>query len=290
MTVTTELRLLPESLRGQAQAFLELLDMMPKQGPSHCPHCGTAASTAIVEAAKPSVRLPTYRCRGCNKAYNALTRTPLARMRRMEIWRSFAEQMLNGSSHATLSKTFRLSGAAVRDWKSRLRTLMLERFPDLARWWVAQEDTHDSGPPDHLRAARDEFLAWLEALYQRQDAPCPYCGGSGKLKQQFAGGRAPAMQCLSCARQYNALTGTPFTRLQVVGQWSELARMLLDGATNVEIERHFKIAAPTAAHWRQHFYDAIAEHSPLLGEWVRWQYMHRHREAVKQRPAAAAPD
>lgn len=59
-----------------------------------CPHCGG------VEHYKHgfSSDLQRYRCRSCGKTFNALTGTPLARLRKREDWFAFLDTLIDSLS------------------------------------------------------------------------------------------------------------------------------------------------------------------------------------------------
>src|SRR3954467_2830412 len=50
-----------------------------------CPHCGHGASVGGGQAAGSG----RFRCKGCGRSVNALTGTPLARLRTRECWLGF---------------------------------------------------------------------------------------------------------------------------------------------------------------------------------------------------------
>ena len=56
-----------------------------------CPHCGTTAAYRHGTAHG----LQRYRCRRCQSTFNALTNTPLARLRRREKWLGYSQAMLD---------------------------------------------------------------------------------------------------------------------------------------------------------------------------------------------------
>ncbi len=65
-------------------------------GPKTCPHCQAPA-----EQLRPwgySHGLARMRCRACGKTSNALTATPLARLRRREQWMAHAQALIEGAS------------------------------------------------------------------------------------------------------------------------------------------------------------------------------------------------
>ena len=55
-----------------------------------CPHC---ANRDVILWGKAN-GLPRYRCRGCGRTFNGLTKTPLARLRKREKWREQAQSMI----------------------------------------------------------------------------------------------------------------------------------------------------------------------------------------------------
>jgi rubredoxin len=69
-----------------------------------CPHCGYGASVGCGKADG----LQRFRCKGCGRSFNALTGTPLARLRKKECWLDFGRSLSEG-------ETPRPSGVA---WRS----------------------------------------------------------------------------------------------------------------------------------------------------------------------------
>ena len=76
------------------------LDRVESQG---CPHC---AGREIVGWGR-SHGLLRFRCKSCGRTFNALTKTPMAHLRKKEKWRDHARAMIEGKS---LSKTAELCG------------------------------------------------------------------------------------------------------------------------------------------------------------------------------------
>ncbi|SEK00743.1 hypothetical protein SAMN05216280_109110, partial [Ectopseudomonas oleovorans] len=52
------------------------------KAPSHCPHC----QSRELRPWGSSGDLPRYRCKVCGKTSNALTGTPMARLRKRHLW------------------------------------------------------------------------------------------------------------------------------------------------------------------------------------------------------------
>ena len=59
-----------------------------------CPHCGTGSGVKRGSANG----LRRYRCIACGKSFNALTGTPLARLRHKERWLDFAQSLKEGDT------------------------------------------------------------------------------------------------------------------------------------------------------------------------------------------------
>ena len=57
-----------------------------------CPHCGTDGAVKRGSANG----LHRYRCKFCGKSFNALTGTPLARLRHKDRWLDFAQSLSDG--------------------------------------------------------------------------------------------------------------------------------------------------------------------------------------------------
>ena len=68
-----------------------------------CPHC---ASRAVVGWGR-SHGLLRFRCKSCGRTFNALTKTPMAHLRKKERWLDHARAMIEGKS---LAKTAQLCG------------------------------------------------------------------------------------------------------------------------------------------------------------------------------------
>jgi transposase-like protein len=76
------------------------VERVERQG---CPHC---ASREIVGWGR-SDGLLRFRCKSCRRTFNALTKTPMAHLRKKEKWLDHARAMIEGKS---LAKTAELCG------------------------------------------------------------------------------------------------------------------------------------------------------------------------------------
>jgi transposase-like protein len=76
----------------EAEVVASIEDRMASE--RRCPHCG---SNGVVKRGRAN-GLRRYRCKACGKSFNALTGTPLARLRHKECWLAFAETLSAGAT------------------------------------------------------------------------------------------------------------------------------------------------------------------------------------------------
>ncbi len=67
--------------------------------------------------------LQRYRCRGCHKTFTALTDTPLARLRKRELWMEYAQSMLNSEVLRTAAARCRIHLTTAFLWRHRFLKL-----------------------------------------------------------------------------------------------------------------------------------------------------------------------
>src|SRR5688500_17098693 len=80
-----------------------------------CPHCGTDG--AVKRGSANGLR--RYRCKACYKSFNALTGTPLARLRHKERWLEFSQALTEGDTvRASAGRCGVAVGTAFR-WRHR---------------------------------------------------------------------------------------------------------------------------------------------------------------------------
>src|SRR5680860_1182961 len=63
-------------------------------GVSRCPHCAAGSPVRFGHASG----LQRYKCHACRRTFNALTGTPLARLRHRDAWSVFAQALIDGES------------------------------------------------------------------------------------------------------------------------------------------------------------------------------------------------
>lgn len=85
--------------------------------PSQCPHCHTEESQLC--AWGHSHGLPRYRCKGCGKTCNALTGTPLARLRHRERWSRYADALITSQTVRSSANLCEINKNTAFLWRHR---------------------------------------------------------------------------------------------------------------------------------------------------------------------------
>jgi transposase-like protein len=80
-----------------------------------CPHCN---SRDVVHWGNASA-LPRYRCKGCRRTFNALTKTPLANLRKKGKWAAQTAAMIDGVSTAKAAKRCDVHYTTAFRWRHR---------------------------------------------------------------------------------------------------------------------------------------------------------------------------
>lgn len=112
--------LLSESLQkiGHVQAVHTLIESRT-QATLRCPKCGHEHIARWGSASG----LQRYRCAACKATFNALTGTPLARLRHKEQWLNYAQQMAEGQSVRKSAKACEVHRNTAFRWRHRFLAL-----------------------------------------------------------------------------------------------------------------------------------------------------------------------
>jgi len=98
-----------------------------------CPHC---SAVGVVKHGLDDTGQQRFRCRpplGCGRTFNALTGTPLARMRKPEIWLAYAEALGERRSLDWIHEHLGIARLTAWRWRHRLLTpLTLQPAPMLS--------------------------------------------------------------------------------------------------------------------------------------------------------------
>jgi len=80
-----------------------------------CPHCETTG--AVIRGRANGLR--RYHCRGCGKTFNAVTGSPLARLRHKEVWTTYAESLSAGDTIKQASERCGVAETTAFRWRHR---------------------------------------------------------------------------------------------------------------------------------------------------------------------------
>ena len=98
----------------EGQQAIEILEAASTAGPL-CPHCGHAH----VQPWGHSNQLQRWRCRSCHITFNALTGTPLAGLRKRELWLEHGRGLVAGASLRTVAARCGVALSTSFRWRHR---------------------------------------------------------------------------------------------------------------------------------------------------------------------------
>jgi len=102
-----------------------------------CPRCGHAEGVRW----GASSGLPRYRCKACARTFNALTKTPLARLRMREKWATQADAMIDGVSLAKAARRCGVHYTTAFRWRHRFLTALSGDKPKTLSGIVESDET-----------------------------------------------------------------------------------------------------------------------------------------------------
>jgi transposase-like protein len=102
-----------------------------------CPRCN---SRDVVHWGKASA-LPRYRCKGCRRTFNALTKTPLAGLRMKDKWPVQAAAMIDGVSIAKAAKRCDVDYTTAFRWRHRFLASLAGDKPQALSGIVEGDET-----------------------------------------------------------------------------------------------------------------------------------------------------
>ena len=80
-----------------------------------CPHC---ESTSLYKWGI-NAGIQRYKCKACSKTFNALTNTPLARLRHKEKWSNFSQDIIDGKSVHDAAEHCKIANSTSFRWRHR---------------------------------------------------------------------------------------------------------------------------------------------------------------------------
>ncbi len=83
-----------------------------------------------------------YKCKSCGRTYNALTNTPLSRLRKKEQWATNANEMIAGSSIQATANACRVSNLTAFRWRHRFLKLLSTASPSCLKGIIEADETY----------------------------------------------------------------------------------------------------------------------------------------------------
>jgi transposase-like protein len=102
-----------------------------------CPHCGSQRLQGWGHASG----LPRYRCVDCRRSFNALTGTPLARLRLKEKWAAQTEALITGESLVKAAERCGVAVSTAFRWRHRFLSAPALDKPDKLTGIVEADET-----------------------------------------------------------------------------------------------------------------------------------------------------
>src|SRR5271169_726296 len=102
-----------------------------------CPHCD---NSHVVRWGQASA-LPRYRCKGCRRTFNALTKTPLANLRMKDKWTTQTEAMIEGVSTAKAARRCGVHYTTAFRWRHRFLAALAGDKPKALAGIVEGDET-----------------------------------------------------------------------------------------------------------------------------------------------------
>jgi transposase-like protein len=119
---------------GQCLAWIEAA-----AGRRPCPHCGCGRCHRSGKASG----LQRYRCLGCTRSFNALTGTPLARLRLRDKWPAYLQCVIESSTVRKAAERMAVARSTSFRWRHRfIAAVRRERRPLLSGIVEADETYH----------------------------------------------------------------------------------------------------------------------------------------------------
>jgi transposase-like protein len=119
------------------QKVRELIEA-PQETARQCPHC----SSRHVYRHGKSDGLQRYRCVDCGKTYNALTNTPLARLRKKELWLQHLDLMMQSCVLRDVSIKMNVSLTTAFRWRHRFSNWLEQDVPGHLEGIVEMDETY----------------------------------------------------------------------------------------------------------------------------------------------------
>lgn len=139
LTATQRRTLLQRLQTGpEHERVLEMVESRQDR-PRGCPHC---QSLRVVRNGRAD-GLQRYKCRGCGRTFNALSATPLARLRLMDKWLQQADVLCQGLIVRRAAEQLQVAPSTAFRWRHRFLRLAQQAKPDWLGGVVEVDETYE---------------------------------------------------------------------------------------------------------------------------------------------------
>ena len=176
---------------SELKRVCDLLESRIEKNP-YCPHC---QSHHFIKHGFRN-NLTRYRCKSCSRTFNALTGTPLAKLRKKELWTTYAQCLIDSRTLRKAAKSIKVALGTSFKWRHRFMAIAQENETQLLSGVVEADETffleshkgeRDLNRPPRKRGGRatkrglsKEFISVLVAC-DRSGHEADYITGSGPL-------------------------------------------------------------------------------------------------------------
>ncbi|CAE6862693.1 hypothetical protein R75465_07752 [Paraburkholderia aspalathi] len=204
-----------------------------------CPRCHSVHVNKKGYARLHTGPLPYYQCADCGGFFNRLSDTPLTgRPLRRQV-DALIELLPQPLSCPDAARRLGVTAPALREAVRLFRRWLLELDPSgrhercvqLGGRLTAVQDLPpvvvDSNVVYEDRLLGMTLLSDFDEIHSRHPGrpACPACSGR-RIRHKGSHGDLPRYQCMTCGKQFNRRTGTPFTRNRQAARQRELIRYL----------------------------------------------------------------
>ena len=121
---------------SELKQVCDLLESRIENNPQ-CPHC--QSNNFIKHGFRNN--LTRYRCKSCSKTFNALTGTPLAKLRKKELWTGYAHCLLDSKTLRQAGKLIKVSLSTSFKWRHRFMAIAQKNETQVLSGIVEADET-----------------------------------------------------------------------------------------------------------------------------------------------------
>ena len=122
---------------GDLKQICDIIESIQEDSP-HCPHC----EHTRIHKHGTSACLQRYKCTNCGKTFNALTHTPLARMRKKELWLAYMECMMRSYTLRASGSLLNIDKKTAFHWRHHFSSWLYKDTPQQLEGIIEADETY----------------------------------------------------------------------------------------------------------------------------------------------------